>query len=165
MVEQVKLKRNLPNSISVEIKEREGKLVFVQEEDYFFVDSSGVLFEKIPRELAENFLKIKIYIPSVSFISNLGGKVIEDDLLEQIFKIESEFKNNLKIELKETLILEDKLTVKTAQGWEIYFSVKENTDWQITELRVVLEKEIPLEKREELEYIDLRFSRVYYKYY
>lgn len=170
-VEKVIIKRNLPDGLAVEIKEREPRLVFVFGEDYFFVDGSGIVFEKVGWEVAKNFLQIKSELFS---ISNFGEKIIEDELLEQIFRIESELKNNLKIGLEGTVILGDRLVVRTLEGWEIYFSpapappsaagAGEDIDWQLTELKVVLEKEIPPEKRRNLEYIDLRFSRVYYKY-
>ena len=61
-------------------------------------------------------------------------------------------------------VSEKRLNTKTSEGWEIYFNLKGDLNWQITELGLVSEKQIPLEDRGELEYIDLRFSRVYYKY-
>lgn len=56
---------------------------------------------------------------------------------------------------------EEKIDVRTAEGWAIYFNLKENLNWQITKLAAVLEKRIPQGKRENLKYIDLRFEKVY----
>jgi len=51
----------------------------------------------------------------------------------------------------------------TKEGWEIYFLSTLNLDEQIKRLISILEKEIQ-EKRNNLEYVDLRFgSQVYYK--
>jgi len=59
---------------------------------------------------------------------------------------------------------EDKrLDIKTAEGWEIYFDLSSDVNFALTKLGLLLEKEIPLEKRGDLSYIDLRFSKVYYK--
>ena len=61
------------------------------------------------------------------------------------------------------IVSEERLNVKTSEGWEIYFNTADDLDWQVQELALVLEKQITPEKRRNLEYIDLRFSRVYYK--
>jgi len=55
------------------------------------------------------------------------------------------------------------LDAETTEGWTVRFNLKGDLDWQVTELRLALEKQISPEKRKSLEYIDLRFSRVYYK--
>jgi len=64
---------------------------------------------------------------------------------------------NLKI-LEVSIISEERLNAKTSEGWEIYFNLEGDINWQLTKLGAVLEKEIPPEKRENLEYIDLRFG-------
>ncbi len=53
------------------------------------------------------------------------------------------------------------MNVNTADGWEVYFNPKGDLNWQITELAAILENRIPLEKRKNLKYIDLRFNKVY----
>ena len=53
----------------------------------------------------------------------------------------------------------------TKEGWRILLDLKENMEWQQTKLQLVLEQKIPLEKRGELQYIDLRFGdQAYIKY-
>ena len=95
----------------------------------------------------------------------LGQKVIEESLLKSILEIQQKLSSDLKIWITEFDILSnERLNVKTLQGWEIYFNPKGNINWQVVELGLVLEKEIPIEKVPSLEYIDLRFTKVYYKY-
>ena len=73
--------------------------------------------------------------------------------------------NNLKIPIAELfLISEERINIQTSDGWTVYFNPKGDISWQITELSLVLAKQIPPEKRGELDYIDLRFSRIYFKY-
>jgi len=55
------------------------------------------------------------------------------------------------------------LDVKTAEGWEIYFNLEENLSWQLTQLYLLLERKISPEERRTLQYIDLRFNKIYYK--
>ena len=54
----------------------------------------------------------------------------------------------------------------TKEGWNILLDIKEDMGWQQIKLQIVLEQKIPLEKRGELEYIDLRFGdQAYIKYF
>ena len=76
----------------------------------------------------------------------------------KILEIDSNLKNNLNLLIKETIISSEKLTIITDQDWQIYFDLKEDTDWQLIKLRVVLEEKIPEQERENLEYIELRFG-------
>jgi hypothetical protein len=63
------------------------------------------------------------------------------------------------------LFSEDKLIIKTAEGWEIYFTLQKDSDWQIAKLNAVLEEVVTAERRGDLEYIEVRFSnRVFPKY-
>ena len=61
------------------------------------------------------------------------------------------------------LVSNSRFNAKTQEGWEIYFNPKENLDWQLTELALVLKQKIPPDERKNLEYIDLRFNKVYIK--
>jgi hypothetical protein len=95
----------------------------------------------------------------------LGEKVIDEKILEFILNSDNKLKEELKINIIEfDLLSQERLNVKTEEGWEIYFDLKGDLNWQTEKLTLVLENEIPPEKRGDLEYIDLRFTRVYYKY-
>ena len=57
------------------------------------------------------------------------------------------------------------MEVQTSQNFLIYFNPKEDIEKQVQKLILTFENEIPQEKRENLDYIDLRFGdKVYYKY-
>ncbi len=148
--------RELPDKISIDLEPREGIAVFVCEDGAFLIDKNGIIFKKAE---ASNLLKIKT-INSSSF--NLGEEVIHEEL-KAILHIESELQDILKIPLEEMTIDESRINVKTKQGWDIYFSLKKDLDWQITELGLVLEKKISPDERGNLQYIDLRFEKIYYK--
>ena len=55
---------------------------------------------------------------------------------------------------------EDRVNAKTLGGWEVYFNPQNDIAWQTTKLEAVLAKHIPAEKREILEYIDVRFGNL-----
>lgn len=94
----------------------------------------------------------------------LGKKILIPQILELILKIKKDLRENLKIEIKDfTIVSERRLNVRTDENWEIYFSLEKDTTLELTKLKVLLEKEIPLEQRRNLEYIDLRFEKIFYK--
>jgi len=168
----VSLDRNFPDVLAAQIEERKPVAVFCftrpsfaeqnlggQAEDCFFVDKEGIIFEKIS-ETPSEILRIK----KSSLVLGLepGKEVIGKEFLSQILKINSKLKDKLKIPLQELLIVsERRLDVKTSEGWQIYFNPKEDLDWQLTELDILLKERIPPDKRGKIEYIDLRFEKIY----
>jgi len=158
-ITKVDFERNFTASIlTVKIEERKPVAVLITpEEKYFFIDKEGIIFEEADQNI-EGFLKIKNLTlnPEADL---LNKKVIEKELLLQILEIESKLKNTIKISPEEILIVSDEnLTVLTPEGWLIYFNFNKDLNWQLTKLKAVLENSVPLEKRKNLEYIDLRFS-------
>lgn len=183
-IAKLNLKRKLPDSLIVDIKERKPVLTWCKinknekeaekeaekevkkDEDLkeikiyscFNLDKEGIVFEKTVNPLKPVIKSDKEII--------LAKRIIEKKYLEDILKIKQEIKNNLKTEIEEFNILEgqQKLVVKTIGGWEIYFNPLKNISDQLFNLNLVLKEKIPPEQRENLEYIDLRFgNRVFYK--
>jgi len=176
-IDKVNLKRRLPESLIVEIQERLPLGVWCQGENCFYIDKEGIIFEENPPKVEEDksssppfaaTREAEFIIKSEESIAQgfLGEKVIEKVLLESIFEIQRKLKESLKINIEEIIILEkEKINAKTSEGWEIYFNPTGDINWQLTKLSLVLEKEIPPERRKDLEYIDLRFGNFApYKY-
>jgi len=155
---KVNLKRSFPDTMLIEIEERKPVAIFLQNENIFFIDREGIIFEQVvdvkPQQIIIRNLDATKEL-------KLGEKVIEKELLSKILEIEFKLKTDLKIESPEILVVsEERLNAKTSEGWEIYFNLEGDINWQLTKLGAVLEKEIPLERREDLEYIDLRFGNL-----
>jgi len=173
--EEIKLRRKLPTTLIIEVKERSPIGIFCQDynppttlpaedgapEKCFFFDKNGVIFEETSQN-HELIIKFQEKKESIT----LGQKIIEKEQIQSILKIYEKLKTGLKIVVKEFFITDkERVNVKTTDGWEVYFGLKGDIDWQLTKLSLVLEKEIPPEKRGELEYIDLRFGNLApYKY-
>lgn len=162
LIDEIKSKRKFPDSLIFEIRERKPVANFCFDSDCFFIDKKGIIFEK-SEENFTGFIKIKN--SEQKPISSLGEKVINEKILEFILNTDNKLKEELKINIIEfDLLSQERLNVKTEESWEIYFDLKGDLDWQTEKLTLVLENEIPPEKRGDLEYVDLRFTRVYYKY-
>jgi len=165
----IEIKRKLPNILDINVVEKLAIAVFCfarpnfdeqnlggQEEKCFLLDSEGVIFEETQPRNDLIRLTDKQKVETI-----LGKNVIKKDYLDKVLKIQKEVLKELKLEIKEFTIFKERLNAKTADGWEIYFNPQKDLDWQLTELVLVLKEKIPLEKRGNLEYIDLRFEKIY----
>ena len=172
LIESVQINRKLPSSLFVIVKERIEKAKWCIENKCFLIDNNGIIFE----EIFENYSELptiksfnangKFALPAdaTALQAGLGQEVVEKETLSKVLQIISKLKQNLEIQIKlADIVSKERLNIKTSENWEIYFNLLGDIDWQITELGLILEKEIDSEKRQKLEYIDLRFNRVFYK--
>lgn len=148
----VEIRRSFPDALNVSVTERMPSALWCEGKNCFSVDREGVIFEEAA-SLETDLVRIA------------GPKeMLDKEKISQILEIGNKMKDDLGITAAQAFIAtEGRLNVETSEGWEIYFNLQGNLDWQITELGLVLEKQISPEKRKKLEYIDLRFSRVFYK--
>jgi len=151
-IANVNIKRDIPDSLSVQIEERKPVAVFSKNEGYFFIDKEAIAFERVPEK------------PSDMLIIKSEQESIAKEQLNEVLKINSILRNDLKIPIQEIQIMsERKVIVETLEGWNIYFNPKKDLDWQIEEFGILLKEKISLENRENLEYIDLRFEKIFIK--
>jgi len=158
----INFKRDFPNRIVVEAEERKPVAVFCPSVDCFSIDKEGIAFER-NEVIFSDFPRINNIDGKNSF--SLGENVIDENILNFILDVKNGLNEKLKITAEVfNLISAQRLNVKTKGKWDVYFNVKGDLNWQLEKLILVLEKEIPPEKRKDLDYIDLRFTRVYFKY-
>jgi len=171
-IKEVNVSRDFFNSLDIEIREREKFASFCSQEKCFNIDEKGIVFEIMKEDFGimeamvssqENDLIIEL-VEKREKIS-LGEKVLEKEILDIVSKIEEKFEeNDFQIEIEKVVVDgNEKLNVITNENWKVYFNLEKNIELQILKLILLLEEEISIEERKELEYIDLRFSRVYYK--
>jgi len=157
-IEEVEVKRGFPDALNLVIIERKEVGIFCRDIICFLLDHGGVIFEPASTESP----LLKFQNQALAEELDLGKKVIDKGIMDSISEIGSRLREDLKILIKEVLIVsQERVNIKTADGWEVYFNPKKDLNWQITELAAILENRIPLEKRKNLKYIDLRFDKVY----
>lgn len=156
---EVNFKRNFPGGLQVKVKEKLPIGIWCSRtEECFLIDKEGIIFNSVSDKESANLL-IKTSKPKQKV--NLGAQVINQDDLTVITKIQRQLKEK-GVTVKEFVpVSETQLQVRTEEGWWIYFNPKGNIGWQITELNLVLQRQIPPQKRKALKYIDLRFDRVF----
>jgi len=159
-IEKVDFNKDLPDKLIILIEERKPSAVFFRNEEYFYLDNYGIIFEKIP----EKFFWLVIKNLTLGQDVNLGGEAVKKERLDKILEINSELKKSeIQIDLAE-IVNEQRVNVKTSEGWEIYFSLEDDISQQVSNLILVLKEKISSIERRNLEYVDLRFgNQVYYK--
>ncbi len=163
LVSKVEVKRGLWGSVFVEVKPRIAQTIwcFNEGKDCFLADQQGVIFKQLePFYAPENDL---VFVNSENPTKAIFREACSSSSLERILETKNVL-NSLGI-FNPTFIEKASgfLYVKTIEGWTIYFSPKQDLASDMLKLKILLGKEISLEKRKTLEYIDLRFSKAYYK--
>lgn len=167
-VKEAKVKKIFPNTISLEVVERQPMAVYFSEQgasqEYFLMDSGGVIFNQIDSPEPDDTIVRQTDKPQPA---HLGQRAIAENIAGSIDKIKRALKDNFSIDLKEVLITSPlRMNFKTSENWQIYFNIGPDSDpnSQITKLNLLLAEEISQEERRGLEYIDLRFKdRAFYK--
>ena len=158
-VASAEVSKSFFNTVDVKIVERRAVALWCENERCFFVDEGGVIFKEAPVD--SGFIVIETDRPLQEL--SLGTAILSAEKIAQILKIESDLFETLQIEVVRVEVSDERLDAKNTEGWTIRFNLKGDLDWQVTELKLALEKQISPEKRKALEYVDLRFSRIYYK--
>lgn len=162
IVEAVKINKNFPNSLILNITEKNSAGIYCQEEKCFLINQDGIIFEPSPRFVSDLIIISQTMQNKDIFA---GENVIQKNIMDAIIKIEKNIKNNFQINLTEAFLSNPlRLNIKTSENWEIYFNLDSDVNSQLTKLNLLLQEQIAPKERKKLEYIDLRFKdRAYYK--
>jgi cell division septal protein FtsQ len=156
-INNIKIGRDFFNALDIVVAERKASAFFCRQENCFLIDGQGIAFEQ--SSSTEGLLKISDEQSSDTL--GLSGQALAEEDLSKILLINSKLKNDLEINIEEfTISSQDRLIASTEEGWDIYFYLKGDIDWQLTKLKAVLDEKIPVSKRNNLEYIELRFENL-----
>lgn len=172
-IKQVAVQRNFFKKIvTLRITERKGIALLCQEQgSCVAVDEEGVAIRK-----EENRDSLPLFLSSADPVladrsETLGERALDGSLLRTFldFKkdLESQsfFQNEGLTVFSFALLDSKKVEARFSEGWVSFINPQDDMDWQKTKLMQVLEKQIPREKRKDLEYIDVRFGdQAYVKY-
>ena len=129
----------------------------------FYFDKNGVAFETSADSDGPLLLRVE---DEKGQFEKLGQAVTDKELLASILSIRPELEK-IKIDIKKITIPLDedfRVDAETSEGWQIYFSTRDDLKSQVNSLDVFLSQKISPEKRSQLQYIDVRIpNRAYYK--
>lgn len=159
-IESLTIQKRFSHTIALNIKERVPFAIFCKKDGKcFLIDENGVVFEETQSITQDKIILSKENSENVF----LGETVILKDIISSISKINDNLKDNFQISTKEVLV-SSFLIFKTSENWQIYFDPTSDIDLQITKMNSLLENEISVTERKNLQYIYLQYKdRAYYK--
>ncbi len=173
LISKVEVKKGFSKSLFIEAKPRIAQSIwcfatpkpmaeagFGENPSCFIADQQRILFSQTALETLKDNL---IFVNSENPIKPIFSEVCTSTLMERIIetnKVLNDFglPNSAFVEKSNGF-----LYVKALEGWQIFFNPKQDLASDMLKLKILLGKEISPEKRKTLEYIDLRFSKAYYK--
>jgi len=160
-IEDVKVQKKMPDKIVLNVKERKPFAIFCQSDNCFFIDESGVIFEPLHNNIIKDMTIIQKDLDGKELF--VGKNVIEKNIIDTIYKVQKDLKDNFQIDIKEVFV-SNYLIFKTSENWQIYFNSNSDVDLQITKMNILLRDEIPVSVRKNIQYIYLQYKdRAYYK--
>lgn len=182
-IDNVIFQKKLPYHLAVRVEERRPRIMFCplasdslvdssslkevreKRENCFLVDKQGLAFYTANQDLITN---PAIMVFSEIDQAELAKTVIPKEVLEFIVWADYKLQGKVKMAISEFIVSSSKVEARTDAGMAIYFDSQKDLNRQIEDLMLVLENEIFSQKekglsQQEIEYIDLRFDKVFYK--
>lgn len=177
LIAELEIKINLvKRKIELNLKEREEFGIVCQAEkikqenveidqtkNCFYIDKKGIIFEDALQTSGSLIILIKDYSRRDY---KIGEKIFEENIIDFIVEAKDFLASELNIKVIDfdnLFFPPDDLKVITSEGWYILFNLQKEARNQLLALKAVLEEKIK-DKRNELQYVDLRIeNRVYYK--
>ncbi|MDP2820589.1 MAG: FtsQ-type POTRA domain-containing protein [bacterium] len=158
---QVAVRKIYPDKIFISIEERFPVGIIYSGEEGFLFDNEGIIFQNVGKDFSnQNLIRS---LTSNSII--LGEKNLEENFINDLETTFDVFENKLKIGLENIDISSsDKIIVNTKEGWKVFLAIDKNLKINLEKLKIVLIQEISLKNRVNLDYIDLRFDKIFYKF-
>jgi len=168
-IDNLEITKKFPDKLLIKIKERESSLVLCSGEPCYVIDNKGQAYamaDFVANEFGEqNLIVLRDLSQKIIIMQDVA---LDQGLIGYVSDIKSRLLNDLDIEIKQEIstptFVSGDLRVETADGWRIYFSEDIGIDKEIEMLKTILNNSLDKDKKNNLDYIDLRLdNKVYYK--
>jgi len=158
-IQDIKIERQFPSKIYASVEERRGIAVFSAGGKNYLIDDSGIGFQEV--DAVSDLLLIS---DSRDAQTELGGSMISKEVLSGILRMRGGIIDPGGLTAAAAVIAtSERVNLQTNEGWFVYFNPLKDIDSQLTKLIAVLKDDSFKAKRANLEYVDVRFTRVYLK--
>ena len=174
-IKNVSIRKEFLGTLVIEIKLRQPVAIWCYQEmtDCFLIDNLAIIFSRFQTtsenaahkaEAEQTTNDLLLIICEQEDIRGILENAAEKKVIDEMLLIYDAFLNDIEIEV-DRFVSDGQTTcnVKTKEGWDAYFKLGGDIKLTLTKLKLLFEKEISKEQRKNLSYIDLRFSKVYYK--
>jgi len=158
----LEIKKINPDGLEITIEERKLIGVWCGQGGCYYFDKEGIIFEEAPRTTGSLMLSID---DEREGVQNLGDVVLDNEQINFFQNVRNIVLSNFQFGTKKFIISQDgEFELMASENWRILLDKKESSEYQLSNLKYVLDEEIKT-RRQELEYVDLRLgNRVYYKF-
>ena len=160
---EIAIEKVYPRSLNVSVSERNTIGVWCREEKCFYFDKNGVIYEEALKSFGGLMITIEDFRPIEGV--GLGAAALQDG--EAIFFEEAKrlIAQNFPFGIRSFIITpRNEIEIVTSENWRVLLDKKEKLEYQLSNLKYLLDEKIK-DRRRELEYVDLRLgNRLYYKF-
>ncbi|MCK5459893.1 hypothetical protein KAI52_02160 [Candidatus Parcubacteria bacterium] len=157
-LDNIKIIKKYPNELNIKIAEKQPKFILIINNKHNLLDKQGFIIE----EINESDLGAFDYLPQIlsnskliDFLPNVNNIKIIDTICD--------FLKNSGQRCRLAANDEKYQIIVNFQNFKIYFDLNKDINEQIGKLNKILKNEI-INNINNLEYIDMKFDKVYYKY-
>jgi len=180
----IKIEKILPNTIRINLQEKEAALKWLTNDQEYLVDKQGQIFKRFYKlgqpkifqlesqpehadlpQTEDNFIKVKNLAASAA---NLGDKVLNPDEVQYIFDLNNKLTGLDYLKIKEITVpsnFPQFINFETTDAYKVIFNLSEPAELQIKRLDLIVKEKIQKGNLKRLDYIDLRLGEsIYYKF-
>ncbi len=152
--------RQFPDKVNIEISERDRILLWCANNSCVLVDDAGNAQDARFAETPENEPFLLRVIDGSARLVAVGEPLLSVKASHSIMLLERSIRDRgdigITVPFHSPSRVSDEVRITTEQGWDLLVNLGIDPDKTIDSLKLVLEKEIPVERRSVLRYIDLR---------
>ncbi|HYC79988.1 MAG TPA: FtsQ-type POTRA domain-containing protein [Candidatus Binatia bacterium] len=156
-------KRVWPNKIEMEIVERHPGFIFNVNNTNYLVDEEGFVVRAV-----DDTTGLPIVIDQVIETVTVGEQLNNTKLVAFVISATKQWPNKIRSAMREIKVpgkAAEQVEFKSAEGWGVFFDINRPVEAQLSNLSLILNRQIPAQNRLRLAYIDLRFDKwAYYCY-
>lgn len=167
-IEELSVDKDMPNGLTLTIKERKPFAVFCLSEELsennrcFFVDLHGIIFKPSDNN-QQNMIVLHKEQKDQPEKVELGKEVVDKNIVEVVSKVQKSLQDNFQIDVRDVLV-SNPLVFTTQENWKMYFDPTQDVALQIVKMNTLLKNEISESDRKNIQYIYLQYKdRAYYK--
>ena len=154
--EVVKSNRKWPNQIDIEVFERNKGFIFKTNNEFFVVDDEGVIIK-------EDEARSDLLIVTNQVEENVAiGETLNPKLVAFIVSMNKQWNGRINTEINEVKIpgkATSEVQFVAKEGWSVLFDINRPVLNQLSNLALLLNKQIATKDRGRLAYIDLRLAK------
>ncbi len=167
LARDVQVTRVFPHGLEIDIREREKIILWCSGGPCYLVTEKGKATEAKQAVTEENQKFVRTITDTSAQTVRMNQTIFSFDLPGFLTELEPLFEEQLDMQIgteyEATSRFAGELRVKTSEGFRVYLSTDIMPSKAVSALRLLFEKELPPEKRKELEYVDARTeNRLYY---